>query len=584
MKYKSLYRKYRPHTFSEIVNQENIVKILKNSIANNTFNHAYLFSGSKGTGKTSTAKIFAKAINCQNNIKGDVCDTCVTCVSINTENCVDILEIDGASNNGVDEIRTIRDNINLLPMNVKYKVYIIDEVHMLTTSAFNALLKTLEEPPQHIIFILATTEPYKVLPTIISRCQWFEFKKISVEATINHFIKILTNEKIDFETEAISELAILSDGSLRDGLNYLEKTFNYSNNITLINVEKVFSVLSTKNKIKFLISIFNCNMQTVIEQLIIFDEYTIQYNKFIIEFIYIMEEIIIYHLTKTKSLLKILNLSQVNIFSEVIKSDLYAILNAFNEVLMQDNVDDLKPILILKILNLISIFENKYSLNYEEFNIKSNNIINELITIEHEKTTIPEVKKIVKIAQSKIEKEVQQVLINKNNEISNVSIMENYKNNEIIDSAINLILQADKDIRKEVSQKWKKITDFVSDNKFRNITKIYISTLIAAAAKNGIIVITDNIIQANLINQKFLSKEHRKFLTFLLGQEYMIFALDKLQWQKTRKKYQELVTKNMLPQAENIIISQTINETIDASDQDPTLNFVQRIFSEVEEI
>lgn len=577
MKSKSLYRKYRPRTFSEIVSQENIVKILKNSIANNTFSHAYLFSGSKGTGKTSTAKIFAKAINCHNNIKGEVCDICETCIKVNNENSVDILEIDGASNNGIDEIRSIRNNINLLPMNAKYKVYIIDEVHMLTTSAFNALLKTLEEPPKHIIFILATTEPYKVLPTIISRCQWFEFKKINVEASTNHFVKILNNEKIEFEIEAINELAILSDGSLRDGLNYLEKIFNYSAKITLINVEKIFYVLSIKNKVKFLISIFNCDMQTVFKQLIIFDEYTIEYKKFIIDFIYIIEDIMIYHLTKTKSLLKILNVSQVNVFSEIVKSDLYAILNAFNEILMQDNVDDLKPILILKILNLINIFESKYILNYEEITTKTKVITNEPTTMQSIKTTHLEEK-------NTLEPKIQQVLINKNNEISHVSIMENNENSEIIDSAINLILQADKDIRKEVNQKWKKITNFVSDNKFRNITKIYINTLVAAAAKNGIIIITENIIQADLINKKFCNKEHRKFLTFLLGLEYMVFALDKIQWRKTKKKYQELLTKNMLPQPKDIIITQVVNETIDDTTKDPTLNFVQRIFSKVEEI
>lgn len=581
MKSKSLYRKYRPRTFSEIVSQENIVKILKNSIANNTFSHAYLFSGSKGTGKTSTAKIFAKAINCHNNIKGEVCDICETCINVNNENGVDILEIDGASNNGVDEIRSIRNNINLLPMNAKYKVYIIDEVHMLTTSAFNALLKTLEEPPKHIIFILATTEPYKVLPTIISRCQWFEFKKINVEASTNHFVKILNNEKIEFEIEAINELAILSDGSLRDGLNYLEKIFNYSNKIKLINVEKIFSVLSIKNKVKFLISIFNCDMEKVFKQLIIFDEYTIEYKKFIIDFIYIIEDIMIYHLTKTKSLLKILNVSQINVFSEIVKSDLYAILNAFNEILMQDNVDDLKPILILKILNLINIFDSKYILNYEEITNKTKVITNEPAIMKSIKTTHSEERNILEL---KIEAEIQQVLINKNNEISHVSIMENNENSEIIDSAINLILQADKDIRKEVNQKWKKINNFVSDNKFRNITKIYINTLVAAAAKNGIIIITENIIQADLINRKFFNKEHRKFLKLLLGSEYMIFALDKIQWRKTRKKYQELLTKNILPQVKDIIITQVVNETIDDTTKDPTLNFVQRIFSKVEEI
>ena len=588
MKHKSFYRKYRPNSFSEIISQDNIVRILKNSILNNSFNHAYLFSGSKGTGKTSTAKIFAKAINCQNKIDGDACNTCENCINISSNNCIDILEIDGASNNGVDEIRSIRDNINLLPMNFKYKVYIIDEVHMLTTSAFNALLKTLEEPPQHIIFILATTEPYKVIPTIISRCLWFEFKKINVNETKKHFIDVLTKEKINFEVEAIEELAILSEGSLRDGLNYLEKTFNYGNNITLKNVEKIFSVLSTKNKILFLINIFNCNIEQVIKQLTLFDEYTIQYKKNIIDFIYILEEILIYAITKKTELLKMINIQQVNIFSEVVKSDLLLILNSFNEILIQEDVDDLKPILILKILNLIKNFENKYSLNYlEKAKISIMNIENKSINLNSK----DEITKILKKSEiDKINEELTSILVKEENtnikekEIFDVPTVKNLKNDEIIDKAINLILQADKNIRKEVSEKWKNISKFINDNKFRNITKVYINTIIAAASTNGIIIITKNIIQSDLINQSFLSKEHREFLNILLENEYMIYALDKNQWQETRKKYQELLTKKILPKPVDIVISKPVIESFTNVDRDPTLNFIKKIFTEIEEI
>ncbi|WP_395473214.1 DNA polymerase III subunit gamma/tau [Spiroplasma endosymbiont of Nomada rufipes] len=588
MKHKSFYRKYRPNSFLEIISQDNIVRILKNSILNNSFNHAYLFSGSKGTGKTSTAKIFAKSINCQNNIDGDACNTCENCINISSNNCIDILEIDGASNNGVDEIRSIRDNINLLPMNFKYKVYIIDEVHMLTTSAFNALLKTLEEPPQHIIFILATTEPYKVIPTIISRCLWFEFKKINVNETKKHFIDVLTKEKINFEVEAVEELAILSEGSLRDGLNYLEKTFNYGNNITLKNVEKIFSVLSTKNKILFLINIFNCNIEQVIKQLTLFDEYTIQYKKNIIDFIYILEEILIYAITKKTELLKMINIQQVNIFSEVVKSDLLLILNSFNEILIQEDVDDLKPTLILKILNLIKNFENKYSLNYlEKTKISIMNIENKSINLNSK----DEITKILKKSEiDKNNEELTSILVKEENtsikekEIFDVPTVKNLKNDEIIDKAINLILQADKNIRKEVSEKWKNISKFINDNKFRNITKVYINTIIAAASTNGIIIITKNIIQSDLINQSFLSKEHREFLNILLENEYMIYALDKNQWQETRKKYQELLTKKILPKPVDIVISKPVIESFTNVDRDPTLNFIKKIFTEIEEI
>ena len=187
MSYVSLYRKYRPKKFSEVVGQEVVVDILKNSIINNKIGHAYIFSGPRGTGKTSVAKIFSKAVNCLSPEDGDLCDKCEVC-KLNFDDEIDIIEIDAASNNGVDEIREIRNNVKLLPVHLKYKVYIIDEVHMLSTSAFNALLKTLEEPPENIIFILATTEFNKIPSTVVSRCQKFDFKKLTEKQifTSNH--------------------------------------------------------------------------------------------------------------------------------------------------------------------------------------------------------------------------------------------------------------------------------------------------------------------------------------------------------------------------------------------------------------
>ena len=243
MEYQALYRKYRPKNFSDVVGQEHITITLSNQVMSGKISHAYLFTGSRGTGKTSTAKIFAKAINCEHNKKGSPCLECSTCKALNNAGNIDIVEIDAASNNRVDEIREIRENVKFMPVSSKYKVYIIDEVHMLTDSAFNALLKTLEEPPKHIVFILATTEVHKIPATILSRCLRFDFKLVSVSNLIELLRNVFKQENITCEEEALKAIAVAGKGGVRDTLSIADCIVAYTNgNITLKNVMEVLGL------------------------------------------------------------------------------------------------------------------------------------------------------------------------------------------------------------------------------------------------------------------------------------------------------------------------------------------------------
>jgi DNA polymerase III subunit gamma/tau len=268
MNYVALYRAYRPKTFDQVSGQKVIIRTLQNALLNNKIAHAYLFSGPRGTGKTSVAKIFGKAVNCLKQPTNNPCQTCDVCLGIDKGDISDIIEIDGASNNGVDEIRELRDKVKYMPSVGKYKVYIIDEVHMLTTGAFNALLKTLEEPPKHVIFILATTEVHKVPPTILSRCQRFDFKNIETADIIQKLNEIVTLEKIDITEEAIHAIAINAEGGLRDAISLLDQAVSYADGkITEDEVHQVSGSVSKKALEHLIEAIFNKNIMKSMETL-----------------------------------------------------------------------------------------------------------------------------------------------------------------------------------------------------------------------------------------------------------------------------------------------------------------------------
>ncbi|MGG0187660.1 DNA polymerase III subunit gamma/tau [Bacillus rhizoplanae] len=295
MSYQALYRTWRPQKFEDVVGQKHVTKTLQNALLQEKASHAYVFSGPRGTGKTTIAKVFAKAINCEHAPTAEPCNECPACLGITQGAISDVLEIDAASNNGVDEIRDIRDKVKYAPSEVRYKVYIIDEVHMLSMGAFNALLKTLEEPPQHVIFILATTEPHKIPPTIISRCQRFEFRKISVHDIVERLTTVVNNEGTKVDEEALQIVARAAEGGMRDALSLIDQAISYSDEV--VTVEDVLAVTGSVSQ-RYLANLVECIYENdVSKALRIVDDIMNQGKdplRFMEDFIYYYRDMLLY--------------------------------------------------------------------------------------------------------------------------------------------------------------------------------------------------------------------------------------------------------------------------------------------------
>ena len=457
MSYKVLYRKYRPQTFNDIIDQTFITDTLKESIINNRISHAYIFSGPKGTGKTSTAKVFAKAINCENPVNGEPCGKCNFC--LNSGNNPDIIELDAASNNKVEDIREIINNVKLAPTFSKYKIYIIDEVHMLTNSASNAFLLTLEEPPAHAIFILATTNPEALPQTILSRCQHFAFSKISKKALINRIKYVLDNEKIMIDGEVINEIATLADGGLRDALSILDQLITLNKPINVELLTEQFGVVS-ENSIKELInSIISNDVESIISLFKSYKEYGISEKSFIYKLVAMISECACEFKINGKN-------TEITLLKSIL-----------NEILSLDT--------------------NKNSFSYYDV---IETIILSSLNSEGSKNISREINKIEK--PEKDNEETKEVIITetekeKNNNLPKV----NKQTEDIINIRINnSFVNATKKSKSEAENNFKSYINLLKSE--NAIYSLILDTSVGVVSPTNILIVCDSDASANLLNEK----------------------------------------------------------------------------------
>ena len=541
MEYQALYRKYRPTKFSDVVDQENILKIITNSLKENKVSHAYLFSGPRGTGKTTIAKLLAKTVNCL-NLKDDfsICHECENCLDIEN-NSSDIIEIDAASNNGVDEIRELKSKINLVPSKLKYKVYIIDEVHMLSTSAFNALLKTLEEPPSHVIFILATTEFYKVPATIVSRCQCLTFKRISKEGLIKRIKEVANLENIKITDEAVEEIAIYSEGGMRDALGMLDKLASYSlKEITLDDFLSINGLISNNDLNTFIDKIISKDNEQVLEQINAYEDLGIDYAKIVEKVLERLRDLLVEHYVKKND-----------------KYDpkvLYDLVFVFNDIYnyLKDSINK-KIIVEVKLLDYMNKIDKPN--NSEPF------ISREII--KNQKSVVKE------------QKSVGNTDITPKNDTNNetYTIDEEVKKQRII----NTFAIASKALKNNLLTKWSLLTDYITNPKYSAVASCLKDVEIGVvSAKNILLVskynnitdkiysnydlvlellkeITDNTYKIVVIDEPSFKEEVLNFKNHMNDQSYYTY----------QEETKDMIIKNQVYKDNNLCYGNLVQKAID---------------------
>lgn len=525
MNYQALYRMFRPQSFNDVVGQEHVTKTLRNAISKEKQSHAYIFSGPRGTGKTSIAKVFAKAINCLNPHDGEPCNECAICKGITQGTNGDVIEIDAASNNGVDEIRNIRDKVKYAPSESKYKVYIIDEVHMLTTGAFNALLKTLEEPPAHAIFILATTEPHKIPPTIISRAQRFDFKAISTEQIVERLRFVAQEQSLDYEEAALEFIAKASEGGMRDALSIMDQAIAFGDeHLTLQDVLDVTGSVDEASLNELFNDIVNGNVKEAFSRYHHFVSEGKEVNRLINDMIYFVRDTI---MNKT-----INEQTSYDALTQFDLETLYYMIDIINDTLVSIrfsvNQNVHFEVLLVKLAEMVKTNPTKVeNVATTPVATEPNNevLLQRMEQLENELKTL----KAQGISQSN----------NKHTQTNTHSRSKRQSKAAFSMTQIAKVLdEANKEDIQLLKEHWQEVIDYAKSNDKKSLVSLLQNSIPVAASRKRVLIQFDEEIHCEIVNK---DEEKRKnienVVCNIIDKNVEVVGVPSDQWMRVRSEY-----------------------------------------------
>lgn len=545
MAYQALYRKYRPVSFDGVAGQKPIVKTLQNAVRQHRIAHAYLFCGPRGTGKTSIAKIFAKMLNCESE-ENAPCGKCLNCIEFQNGSHPDIIEIDAASNNGVEEVRNLIEKVKYAPIEGKYKVYIIDEVHMMSTGAFNALLKTIEEPPEHVIFIFATTEPHKVLPTIISRCQRFDFNKVSITDMVERLDYVLDQEHIHMEPEAVRLVATLSEGGMRDALSILDQCIAYAqDDITVNDVNTIYGITTPAEKGTLLSHVLNRNYAELTQQIETLSEQGTDIRRLTADLVDMLKDSLVYTYTADVSLVQDIYLEVIrNILADVPAAKRLHMIDILMETLEKYRIaSDAASYFEIAMLKMMEVPE---AVNVvEPVSMKQPEAVVSMPKADPD--PIPTV--VMSVSRETPEEQPKKVKKTKKTKAQEPVTYED-------EYIIALLAGANKQHKQSDLEHFNDIASYLNELDWVKYANALKHAVIVGSGINYLVLSVESPLEAREINDLEANDNMEDFIKVLLGVQKKVFAIDERQRQQVIQKFKELMQQGTLPEPVQVKLTQ----------------------------